>query len=42
MECCSQWRKNRYSCIIPNYVIEITKLAKVIAAWAFTDNHRLT
>jgi len=27
---------------IPNYAIEITKLAKVIALWAFTNNHQLT
>ena len=26
----------------PKYAIEITKLAKVIAPWAFTNNHRLT
>ena len=25
-----------------NYAIEITKLAKVIVPWAFTNNHRLT
>ena len=26
----------------PKYAIEITKLAKVIVPWAFTNNHRLT
>ena len=26
----------------PKYAIEITKLAKVIAPWAFTNNHQLT
>ncbi len=26
----------------PKYAIEITKLAKVITVWAFTNNHRLT
>jgi len=26
----------------PKYAIEIAKLAKVIAPWAFTNNHRLT
>jgi len=27
---------------IPDYAIEITKLAQVIALWAFANNHRLT
>jgi len=31
-----------YNILNPNYVIEITKLAKVIVLWAFTNNHRLT
>ena len=26
----------------PNYVIEITKLVKVIAPWIFANNHQLT
>jgi len=28
--------------IIPDYAIEITQLAFIIALWAFTKNHRLT
>jgi len=31
-----------YPSFNPKYAIEITKLAKVIALWAFTKNHRLT
>ena len=26
----------------PDYAIEITKPAQIIASWAFTKNHRLT
>jgi len=34
--------KNKVTAALnPNYEIEITKLTKVIAPWAFTNNHRL-
>jgi len=31
-----------YQWLNPNYAIEITKLAKVIALWVFINNHQLT